>query len=544
MAIIRKQFSLPNSSASSEEIQVEKNFRSMLGSIIAGDSSISVFAHIVMGLVVQENSSINTMAVTIRNGAYLLMYSPEMVKTLTVRDCSIVLAHEMAHLALSHTARILRIVSACGDDKELVRKYRKLLAIAADCAVNSWLIDCLNVFTEKELGEIGGGKYPGIHPSMYDLESGKSMEWYLDALSSKISQLTEDELGTSCECESGDGKDESDGSGSCSSDGDGKGKNKGNSNEGTKGSTSKLYQAVKSKNEADGKGSVGSRMDSISEETLDKLLGSAKEAADLVLSEDSIPEGSSADEVYQNLVKDAGDSLSDAIDAVRGRGLDPGNGITSLMDSLYADPKVSWKDVLRRYASASKPCEKERSIVRPKRNVAYLGAGARTSEYPGKRKVPTYNIVFAIDSSGSVTDADIELIFNELQGLASDKNTTITVVECDSRIHRVYELSGSNRKKVVRELYGRGGTSFDPTFQLIKLGKSGAFTLEDTNVDLLIYATDGYCSFPAKEYRIKSTKVIWLTTTGMIPSETTWGVTPPGDPRFGMCDYGRYISIK
>ena len=538
MATVRKQFNLPNSSTKVEEIQVEKNFRSMLGSIIAGDSSISVFAHIVMGLVVQENKAINTMAVTIRNGAYLLMYSPEMVKSLTVRDCGIVLSHEMAHLALSHTARILRIVSSCGDDKELARKYQKLLAIAADCAVNSWLIDCLGLFSEEDLSKIGGGKYPGVHPSQYNLEPEKSMEWYLDALTDKISQLTEEDI-KSCEQDcSGkpDGSDDGeDTDGNC----EGGGAEGSNSSSGS----SKLKELVKDKQEGNAAGSVSSRMSKISEETIDKLLGNSRESAEIVIDNDSVPEGHTADEVYQNLVKDAGDCLNDAVDKVRSRGIDPGNGITTLLDTLYAQPKVSWKDVLRRYASTSKPCEKERSISRPKRNMAYLGGGAKTSEYPGKKKEQKYNIVFAIDSSGSVTDADIDLIFTELESIAADKNTTVTVIECDARIHRVYTLSGG-RQKVIRELYGRGGTSFDPTFELVKSGKKDSFVLEDPSVDLLIYATDGCCTFPIQSNRIKATKVIWLTTTGMIPSDTTWGVKPQGNPNFGVCDYGRYISIR
>lgn len=540
MATVRKQFSLPNSSAKTEEIQVEKNFRSMLGSIIAGDSSISVFAHIVMGLVVQENTNISTMAVTIRNGAYVLMYSPEMVKSLSVHDCSIVLAHEMAHLALSHTARILKISNSCTSDSES-RKYKKLLAIAADCAVNSWLIDDLGLFTQADLANIGNGKYPGIHPWLYKLETGKSMEWYLDALASKLSQVTDDDQSGESECESGCSEGESSGEGTGSSDGEGKGEG---TSGGNSGNGKSMSQLVAEKDEENGKGSLSSRMSSIPEENIDKLLGDSgtQEAADLVISEDSIPEGSSADEIYQNLVKDAGDVLKDAAKSCRDRGIDPGRSISSLLDTIYAEPKVSWKDVLRRYASVSKPCEKERSVSRPKRNVAYLGGGAKTSEYPGKRKVPTYNIVFAIDTSGSVSDSDIDLIFTELEAIASDKSTTVTVVECDSTIHRVYTLR-NGRQKVTRQVYGRGGTSFDPTFELIKLGKFGKFTVDD-ETDLLVYATDGYCTFPTNSLRIKSTKVIWLTTTGMIPAESTWGVTPPGDSRFGMCDYGRYISIK
>lgn len=524
--VIRKNFTLPNSSRVTEEIQVQKNFRSMLGAIIAGDSSISVFAHIVMGLIIKEDNSIGTMAVTIRNGVYELMYSPDMVSDLTVHDCSIVLAHEMGHLALSHVARILRITELCVDEVSK-RKYRKLLAIAADCAVNSWLIDDLAVASLQELENIGGGKYKGVHPSQYDLEAGRSMEWYLDALLSKLEQVTDEEFKSCSEGESseegseGESDDESE----------------------EKSSSSKFRDLVASKDESKSTGSLSSKLDSVSEDKIDKLLGNsqARKSYECMINEDSIPDNSSTEEVYQNLVKDAGELLADATQSCRDRGIEPGRGMTSLLES-YAAAKVSWKDILRRYTSASRPACKERSISRPKRNAAYLGGGFSTSEYPGKKKLPTYNIVFAIDTSGSVNDADIELIFNELEALNKDKSTTITVVECDSKIHRVYELEGKG-KKVERTVWGRGGTDFDPVFNLVKNGSSGQFRI-DGNTDLLIYATDGYCSFPKQENRINQNKVIWLTTTGQVPSEHEWGVTPDSSAMFGITKYGRFISIK
>ncbi len=281
----------------------------------------------------------------------------------------------------------------------------------------------------------------------------------------------------------------------------------------------------------------------MSEAKIDKLLGNsqAKKSYELMITEDSIPKECSAEEVYQNLVKDAGDLLAEATQSCRDRGIDPGRGISSILES-YAEAKVSWKDILRRYTAASRPSSKERSITRPKRNVAYLGGGARTSEYPGKKKLPSYNIVFAIDTSGSVNDSDVALIFNELEALNKDKSVTITVVECDAKIHRVYELEGKG-KKVERTVLGRGGTDFEPVFILVKNGSTDRFKLEG-QVDLLIYATDGCCTFPSQENRINPNKVIWLTTTGLIPSDSQWGVTPDSSARFGLTKYGRFISIK
>jgi hypothetical protein len=398
-------------------------------------------------------------------------------------------------------------------------------------AVNSWLIDKLRLFTKDDLSKIGNGKYPGIHPDHYSLEDGKSMEWYIEAIVDKVSQLTEDEKKKFSEgsCESG-------GAGDTDQDSSGQSSQESKSSSG--GNQKDLQDLVSSK-ELSGQGSSSSKLKDIPVELLEKLAGDYN--ASKSISEDSVPEGRTADEVYQDLVGEAGDSLAEAIKNSRQRGLDPGNYISSLWKEMYAPPQVNWRDVLRRYCTSSRPVDKVRTIVKPKRNAAYLGGMAKVSEYPGKKKEPMYSIMFAIDTSGSVSNSDIEKIFSELDGILKDKTIKITVVECDARIHRIYSLGAGEKTKVDRKVYGRGGTSFDPVFKLAKQGENEGFKL-DEDIDLLIYATDGECHFPSTENRINPNKVIWLSTTGSIPADKSWGVKADGVN--GKTEYGRYIVIS
>jgi predicted metal-dependent peptidase len=108
-----------------------------------------------------------------------------------------------------------------------------------------------------------------------------------------------------------------------------------------------------------------------------------------------------------------------------------------------------------------------------------------------------------IDTSGSVTAELLELIGAELQKLAKD--FSITVVECDAAIHRVYPF------RQLKNVRGRGGTDFRPPLKCEFLKKH--------KPDLVIYFTDGCGPAPEKQPRVP---LIWcLVPDGEPP--TTWG---------------------
>jgi len=522
----RQQFILPNSNV----VEIEKNFRVYLASIMANTTSVaSVFATICSGLKIEEDPKIDTMCVTITNGHYLLKYSPDMVKELDVYGASIVLAHEMAHLSLGHVPRMLRIYESFPDDMQR-SKVMRVVHQAADYAVNSWLIDVLKIFSLSDLKtKIGkDGKFAGIHPSDVGLPEGKSMEFYVNELADKLPKIDQDLLEKLMQAI----KEGRIGKGGCEGECQGKPV------------TEALAGAVASNKDGESTGTLSSLKD-IPEELLEALNKESNNSCQATSSvgEESVPEGSNATEVAQDLSLEAAEKLHDAITSAKSRGTGVGN-LESMYKELYGTPEVRWQDVLKRICASSRPSEKDRSISRPKRKHTDLGSGFRTSEFPGKVKSPRYNIVFAIDTSGSVSDSDINKILIELQSLAKDKSVCITCVQADFSIAKVYPID--NHKEVSRtKIYGRGGTDFNDVFKLCRNGHftnaAGEFKLDDA-VDMLIYATDGECYMPSKDNRIPARKVLWLSTTGTIPSEGSWG-TKSSD-LYGECSYGRFIVIN
>lgn len=563
MTIIRKAFVLPNSTTN---IVIEKNFRVYLANLMSSQNpTVAVFSHICAGLKIVESNVIPTMCVSISNGHYLLQYNPKMVEELDVYGASIVLCHEMAHLSLGHTARMLRFFESVSDPNTLF-KYKQVVHQAADYAVNSWLIDVLKVFSVEDLKtKIGKmldnaktSTYAGIHPSDVGLPIGKSLEFYVTELSKTIEEIDfndlMEKLNKSKDCSDGDGPDENtvtealknaiqnamdqkETQGDGNDDGDSHSDATCTSGKGTGGH---------SQGKQRGSGSI-INIKNVPNEILEKLglesnnLQNAQES----LREDSIPEGRSAAEVAQDLGMEAGDKLAKALESRRDKGDVPGN-LQQLFEAMYAAPKVRWQDVLQRFCKSSRPSDKERTIVKPKRQYADLGSGYRTSEFPGSKKNPTYNIVFAVDTSGSVSDSDIQLIMAELDALARDKTVRVTVVEADTRVTKIYDLAET--KAGNRKVTGRGGTDFNDVFKLVKnqtLGRADLFGNElklEYPADLLIYATDGECNNPAMDNRIPSRKLLWLSTTGTIPCDARWGTMVHS--RFGEGEYGRYIVIK
>lgn len=114
------------------------------------------------------------------------------------------------------------------------------------------------------------------------------------------------------------------------------------------------------------------------------------------------------------------------------------------------------------------------------------------------------HIVFAVDTSGSMTDQDLADIFSEIRIYRETFPSRLTVIQCDAALHSVTtfeELDGEEVPKSIT-IHGRGGTDFRPVFQWIDDNAVGAH---------LIYATDGMGTFPANE---QTGGVIWLVPKG------------------------------
>lgn len=157
------------------------------------------------------------------------------------------------------------------------------------------------------------------------------------------------------------------------------------------------------------------------------------------------------------------------------------------------ESRIDWRDLLRGWLVdrikndwSMWPCSKKhlhRGLYMPSLGI----------EAPG-------HIIFAIDTSGSMSNEDLAEIFAEVRVYRETYPCRLTVIQCDAKIQSIttYEEMDGEEIPPKVQLFGRGGTDFRPVFQWIDENAEGAY---------LIYATDGCGNFPESE---QTGGIIWL----------------------------------
>jgi predicted metal-dependent peptidase len=182
----------------------------------------------------------------------------------------------------------------------------------------------------------------------------------------------------------------------------------------------------------------------------------------------------------------------------RSRGTIPGE-LSSYIDKLFEkhEAVIDWKQYLRRFGTRSTKIETKKTRKKP--NIRF-GSG------PAIKIKPKRRTLVAIDTSGSVSDQDLLEFFSEIDSIHKT-GTSVTIMECDSYVHRTYEYSGASSE--VLRVCGRGGTSFDPVMEEI-FKAPGKY-------QNLIYLTDGYAPAPQ---RVPMIPILWvINSAAQINSE-------------------------
>ncbi|MFO7596170.1 MAG: VWA-like domain-containing protein, partial [Desulfocurvibacter africanus] len=183
-------------------------------------------------------------------------------------------------------------------------------------------------------------------------------------------------------------------------------------------------------------------------------------------------------------------ALAQAVHKARECGELPGS-LERLAGELLS-PALNWRDLLRRFLAGS--ARNDFSWVRPNRR--YLHAGLYL---PGLENEALAEVAVAVDVSGSITQAELDLFATELLAILEEFDTTLTVLTCDAAL--------TSQKHVARwdlalefRAKGGGGTDFRPPFE--QLREDGVAPA------CLIYFTDLECaSFPDEpEYPVQ-----WVT---------------------------------
>jgi predicted metal-dependent peptidase len=171
-----------------------------------------------------------------------------------------------------------------------------------------------------------------------------------------------------------------------------------------------------------------------------------------------------------------------------------------LIDRLI-QPQLPWRALLARYVMSA--ARDDYSFQRPSRRE---GSAILPTLASGEA-----DVCVALDTSGSVTRAELSEFVAEIDALKSQIRARVTLLACDERIDErsPWRFGAWEPVLLPDELRGGGGTSFLPVFQWI--GEA------QYRPDVLVYFTDAEGEFPqtAPEYA-----VVWLVKgNGRVP----WG---------------------
>lgn len=136
--------------------------------------------------------------------------------------------------------------------------------------------------------------------------------------------------------------------------------------------------------------------------------------------------------------------------------------------------------------------------------------------------LPDYNekdetvkdILFMIDTSGSMSDEAITAVYSEIKGAIDQFNGHLQgwLGFFDAKVVEPKPFSSEEEFRIIRPK-GGGGTRFDIIFKYVEKHM-------DTLPASIIIMTDGYCNFP-KEEEAMEIPVLWLLVTDDV--EPPWG---------------------
>lgn len=197
-------------------------------------------------------------------------------------------------------------------------------------------------------------------------------------------------------------------------------------------------------------------------------------------------------------------AVATAADAAKAQGKMPA-GLERFVEDLLR-PKVPWTEKLR--TAFVRAVGRDASDWSRLHRRRYINQGL---VMPGYKAYGCGVVVFCVDTSGSMSEAEIRQGLSECDSILTDCNPEfVYLIGCDAAVETVHELGSGDSlagNAPACRLGGGGGTSFIPPFEW----------LEERGItpDCLVYFTDMGGSFPqAKDVHFP---VIWCATHSYRP---------------------------
>jgi hypothetical protein len=167
-----------------------------------------------------------------------------------------------------------------------------------------------------------------------------------------------------------------------------------------------------------------------------------------------------------------------------------GGELKRLIDHLL-QPQLPWRMLLARYMNSLS--RDDYSWSRPSRREGdYIMPSLRSHQL---------DVVVAVDTSGSIHDAEMQEFIDEIDALKAQVRARVTLLPCDARLCPGAPFCFEPWEQFCRprDFAGGGGTSFRPVFDWVRE--------QGLRPDLLVYFTDADGVFPERE---PDYPVVWL----------------------------------
>ena len=220
-------------------------------------------------------------------------------------------------------------------------------------------------------------------------------------------------------------------------------------------------------NKYDSEWSTDAVYDDLIDQTYDPKTGALM--LDLVDGEDGDQDGIKLDSQLTNIIVRARTQAQ--ISNGNAAGEIPGE-ILRIIDKLL-NPRLPWQVLLNKFLDQR--TNEEYSWARRNRRFQH--------EYlPSLHSYGLGHLTFAIDTSGSITDEELQIMLSEITGIQQVfRPEKMTIIDCDARIHQIHEVD-QNTNILQLEFSGNGGTRFKPVLDYMKENPTQA----------LVYFTDLY----------------------------------------------------
>lgn len=166
------------------------------------------------------------------------------------------------------------------------------------------------------------------------------------------------------------------------------------------------------------------------------------------------------------------------------------DAIRNMINETLKPAKVNWKKVLQNYIGRKISFERASTRTRPNRRLGLKASGKKAQQGP--------KTLFAVDCSGSVSDAQYLEIMSEVKDALKNFPDKCDMVFFDYEMYKDKIKIGSMKQIPRRPLCG--GTSFEPVMKYTREFKP----------DLLIVLTDGEAPTPSKP----DCPVLWIILGG------------------------------